>query len=182
MTEQTNPERHQIHTQHCRFCNHLLLATTRNIPTLPRRSGEGKDKALILPLERTTDENELSAELEAEAQSTNPPTAGAETGAGAGKTRQSANHTTLLLATTIPDRRATMIRREDGIEKRVLLRCGRCRVVIGYYLDEVHYSTSGGGQEGERPQALYLLPGSLVGTEGMGGEGVGEGEWREWIV
>lgn len=183
MAEPTT-QRHQIHTQHCRFCNHLLLATTRNIPTLPRRSGEGKDNALILPLERTN-ESELEAELEAEAQSTSNSNFNSTQGqAQTGKTRQSSNHTTLLLATTIPDRRATLIRREDGIEKRVLLRCGRCRVVVGYYLDEVHYATAvtGGQEEGERPRAVYLLPGSLVGTEGMGGEGVGEGEWREWIV
>jgi hypothetical protein len=168
-------ERLPIQTQHCRFCNHLLLATTRNIDTLPRRSGEGKDKALILPLERkNSTDGDIEAELEEEAKTT-------ETSS---RKRHVSNHTTLLLATTIPDRRATLIRREDGIEKRLFLRCGRCKVVVGYYLDRVHWETGDrvGKEDEERPPAVYLLPGALVETEKLGGEGVGEKEWREWAV
>ncbi|KAJ5541902.1 hypothetical protein N7535_004321 [Penicillium sp. DV-2018c] len=183
-------ERLPIQTQHCRFCNHLLLATTRKIDTLPRRSGEGKDKALILPLERShstntdrdTETDALESSLEDEAKAGNDTTRKS-------KSRHASAHTTLLLATTVPDRRATVIRRDDGIEKRLLLRCGRCRVVIGYYLDRVHWGAGGGNGDGdereggeERPPAVYLLPGAVIGTEEMGGEGVGEGEWREWIV
>ncbi|KAJ5474891.1 hypothetical protein N7475_004457 [Penicillium sp. IBT 31633x] len=178
MTDQRLP----IQTQHCRFCNHLLLATTRNISTLPRRGGESKDKALILPLERNSStDRELEAELEEEAANAS------ETPAR--KSRHASNHTTLLLATTIPDRRATVIRREDGIEKRLLLRCGRCRVVVGYYLDRIHWGGAANGEKGvqgedeeQRPPAVYLLPGAVVETENMGGEGVGEKEWREWVV
>lgn len=66
---------------------------------------------------------------------------------------------------------------------------------MGYYLDRVHWegtsqsrnSTGTGegeddGEEEERPPAMYVLPGSLVETEDMGGEGVGVGEkeWRVW--
>ncbi len=47
----------------------------------------------------------------------------------------------LLLSTTL-DRRPMIVRREDGFEKRWLWRCGRCRVVIGYQLDQIHYTTS----------------------------------------
>lgn len=139
-------DRLPIRTQHCQFCNHLLLATTRTLSTLPQRSGESKDKALILPLE-------------------NPETS----------TITSSNqHTTLLLSTLIPDRRPTLIRRKDGFEKRLSLRCGRCRVIVGYHLDGVHYE----GQElKERP--VYLLPGAVIETEKMGQE---EGEWRGWII
>ncbi|KAJ5344750.1 uncharacterized protein MYU51_002647 [Penicillium brevicompactum] len=137
-------ERLPIRTQHCQFCNHLLLATTRTLSTLPRRGGEGKDKALILPLENN------------EASEATP-----------------AQHTTLLLSTLIPDRRPTLIRREDGIEKRHILRCGRCRVIVGYHLDAVHY-------EDQKQQPVYLLPGSVVETEKMGEEE--DGQWREWIV
>ncbi|KAJ5953523.1 hypothetical protein N7454_000419 [Penicillium verhagenii] len=167
----------QIRTQHCTFCNHLLLATTRDISTLPRRTGEAKDKAIIVPLEDRTNDDEPSL---TEAQGT-PRT----------------KHATLLLSTTIPDRRATLIRREDGIEKRILLRCGRCKVVMGYYLDAVHYGESGNaksraveegesyGDEGadaaEKRTAVYILPGAVVETEKMGTNGVeGEAEWREW--
>ncbi|CAG8075576.1 unnamed protein product [Penicillium olsonii] len=135
-------ERLPIRTQHCQFCNHLLLATTRTLSTLPRRGGEAKDKAIILPLENEGSET---------------PT----------------QHTTLLLSTLLPDRRPTLIRREDGIEKRLFLRCGRCRVVVGYHLDAVHY-------EDQKPKPVYLLPGSVVETEKMGQEE--EGRWREWIV
>jgi hypothetical protein len=142
-----------IQTQHCRFCSHLLLSTTRDISSLPRRTGSALDKAIILPLSPSSDTNE-------------------------------SKHVTLLLSTTIPDRRATLIRREDGIEKRVLLRCGRCRVVVGYYLDRVHWEGRGLGKEEEEGEeeepAVYVLPGALVGTENIGGEGVGELEWRGW--
>lgn len=156
MTSQRLP----ILTQHCRFCSHLLLSTTRDISTLPRRSGDALDNAIIIPLSPES-----------------APTADSNT--------ESTDHITLLLSTTIPDRRATLIRREDGIEKRILLRCGRCRVVVGYYLDKVHWGTQAQQDEGEgegevKPPAVYILPGALVGTEGMGGEGVGEREWRGW--
>ncbi|KAJ5790253.1 uncharacterized protein N7518_007264 [Penicillium psychrosexuale] len=179
-----------IQTQHCRFCNHLLLATTRNISTLPRRGGEGKDKALILPLERkssTDADADIEADLKEEAKTTETEPSSRKT-----RARHVSNHTTLLLATTIPDRRATIIRREDGIEKRILLRCGRCKVVVGYYLDRLHWASTGdhrerggardGEEEEERPPAVYLLPGAVVETEKLGGEGVGEREWREWVV
>jgi hypothetical protein len=152
-------ERLPIQTQHCRFCSHLLLSTTRNISTLPRRSGDALDKAIILPLSTSTSSEDA-------------------------KTTQTQSHTTLLLSTTIPDRRATLIRREDGIEKRILLRCGRCRVVMGYYLDSVHWDTPGQGhgqgEEKDEEKVVYVLPGALVGTEDLGSAGVGEEEWRKW--
>jgi hypothetical protein len=156
-----------IQTHHCSFCNHLLLATTRTLSTLPRRGGESKDAATILPLENT--DRDLEAELE---DGSNP------------KLRHVSQHMTLLLATTIPDRRATLIRRADGIEKRLLLRCGRCRVVVGYYLDRVHWESkalnSGKGDAGdERPPAVYILPGAVVETEKMGS--AGDEGWRKWM-
>ncbi|KAJ5661496.1 uncharacterized protein N7477_009112 [Penicillium maclennaniae] len=164
----TNPNpRLPIQTQHCRFCSHLLLSTTRSISSLPRREGDALDKAIIIPL--STADGDADANTD-------------------GKTESQTKHITLLLSTTIPDRRATLIRREDGIEKRILLRCGRCRVVVGYYLDKVHWEGKGfqkaqvDGEE-EKPPAVYILPGALVGTEDMGGPGVGESEWRvEWGV
>ena len=149
-----------IQTQHCNFCNHLLLATTRTLSTLPRRAGESKDNAIILPLENT------DRDLEASLDDTESK-------------RHVTQHTTLLLSTTIPDRRPTLIRREDGIEKRLLLRCGRCRVVMGYYLDRVHWDNGNGNAGEERPPAVYILPGAVVETEKMGGKD-DEG-WREWI-
>lgn len=69
---------------------------------------------------------------------------------------------------------------------------------MGYYLDKVHWADAeksqrqpgaGHGEDGdgeeergeERPPAMYVLPGALVETEKMGGEGVGEEEWRGWV-
>lgn len=55
-----------------------------------------------------------------------------------------------------------VIRREDGFEKRVLLRCGRCRLVVGYRLDQSQL-----GGDGDAEKVVYLLPGGLVTTEEM---------------
>ena len=182
----SSESRLKIRTQHCRFCNHLLLATTRTLNTLPRRTGETKDNAIILPLEAKSQISLPSSDTD-----TDTPQAQSKT-----------THATLLLSTTIPDRRATLIRREDGIEKRILLRCGRCRVVMGYYLDKIHWANKskpvnstntntdadadGDGEtetEAERPPAVYILPGAVVETEEMGEKNgaVGEMEWRAWI-
>lgn len=150
-----------IRTQHCRFCSHLLLATTRDLAHLPRRSDAALDQALILPLDQDSVDPETEIETETETET--------ET--------QHRKHTTLLLSTTVPDRQPTLIRRDDGIEKRLLLRCGRCRVVMGYYLNRVHYSTK---METDTPPAVYVLPAALVETEYMG-EGGLEGEWRQWM-
>lgn len=202
MTTQVPPQgqnqkpKHPIQTQHCRFCNHLLLATTRTLSALPRRGEGAQDKAIIIPLEGGTEgdaEAEGESDLEAEEdgipseQKQQDTSTSTSTARSTAKTKAKTKHTTLLLSTTLPDRRPTLIRREDGIEKRILLRCGRCRVVVGYYLDKVHWDTTrprgiGAEEEGEeeRPPAVYVLPGAMVETEKMGGEGVGEREWRGW--
>ncbi|KAI9878204.1 MAG: hypothetical protein M1830_001596 [Pleopsidium flavum] len=84
---------------------------------------------------------------------------------------QHQNNYSILLSTTL-DRKPLMIRREDGFEKRYLWRCGRCRLVVGYQVDEVHYlgrdKDKGKGWEGGRVgDVVYLLPGGLVETEAM---------------
>lgn len=56
----------------------------------------------------------------------------------------------LLLNMTL-DRRAVVVRREDGFEKRWVRRCGRCRTGVGYILDE-------------RGEVVYLLEEGLVET------------------
>ena len=48
---------------------------------------------------------------------------------------------TLLLSST-RDRAAKIITREDGFEKRYFWRCGRCKVVYGYQLDDIHYPST----------------------------------------
>ncbi|OJD27235.1 hypothetical protein ACJ73_01373 [Blastomyces percursus] len=228
-----------IKTYHCTFCNHLLLASTRDLHLLPRRREPARDRALILPLpkagageeeeeeedEEEESEDELGAEGAGEAVSgtgrrgTDEPTTEsrvkkkikldlAQQGQQQEQQQQQQQHYTILLSTTIRDRKPTMIRREDGFEKRLLMRCGRCRVVMGYALDEIHFTAAvaregGGGDEkkgkeiedeegdGEdnkerererrrkkAEEVVYLLPGSLVETGEMGK--VEKEEWAGW--
>jgi len=61
------------------------------------------------------------------------------------------------------DGKSVLIRRQDGFEKRVLLRCKRCFLVVGYKLDEAQF----GGGDNRAEQLVYTLPGSLVLTEDM---------------
>ncbi|PYI27441.1 hypothetical protein BP00DRAFT_498046 [Aspergillus indologenus CBS 114.80] len=175
-----------IHTNHCRYCNHLLLATTREIPTLPRRKPPAQDAALILPLPRAEEEDELDTE-NTTTTSSNPENDGAA--------KQPQPHYTILLSTTIPDRKPTVVRREDGFEKRRLLRCGRCRVVVGYFLDAVHFPSGGTADgdededeegEGQRAKVVYLLPGALMETGVMEANDVEklramDREWAGWM-
>lgn len=102
-----------------------------------------------------------------------------------------------MLLTLQRDRSAKVITREDGFEKRYVWRCGRCRLIVGYQLDEVHYEMGpradthpntvavGGGEAGagkdraekerrrrerERGMFLYVLPGAVVESEELGAE------------
>lgn len=91
--------------------------------------------------------------------------------------KHKSDHSTLLLSTTLADRKRTLVRRDDGIEKRLFLRCGRCRVVMGYFLDGVHFTAAQPGR------VVYLLPGSLMETESMGEEErlrAMDREWSSW--
>lgn len=81
---------------------------------------------------------------------------------GAGNAR---SHYALLLS-TVPDRKPTVIRLEDGFEKRYLQRCGRCKVAVGYQLDLGQYEESK-AELGRKEDVVYLLPGGLVVTEDM---------------
>ncbi|KAB8079368.1 hypothetical protein BDV29DRAFT_199912 [Aspergillus leporis] len=178
----TSKLRLPVLTHHCRFCNHLLIATTRDIASLPRRKEPAQDKSLILPLPSSS-----SLEEESDDEDNTSPE----------KSKSKIQkHYTILLSTTVPDRKATLVRREDGFEKRLFLRCGRCRVVVGYYLDGAHFPGTAGsvgvGDEGEgdgererEEKVVYLLPGALMETGVMvdGDEGRlkgGDAEWRDW--
>ncbi|KAI9821199.1 MAG: hypothetical protein M1827_003933 [Pycnora praestabilis] len=219
----------KIHTYHC-LCTHLLLASTHELSSLPRRSTPGLDNAIIVPLpppphsssafdpssssssseEEEEEEEEEDCEANRDTSENNIPHDAAATP----RTRKANNKSTkpkkkkkkkedaksperaqdlgysLLLSTTL-DRRPLILRREDGFEKRYLWRCGRCRLVVGYQLDGVHFSTTtveeergrredadeddGGG--GARGKVVYVLPGGLMSTEEMKrGKEVGDGE------
>ncbi|KAL4905139.1 hypothetical protein BDW74DRAFT_19441 [Aspergillus multicolor] len=179
-----------ITTHHCRFCATLLIASTRDLSSLPTRTKNATDGARILPL-RTYDLPSTSTSIPENPE----PHAQAQT-----QTRtQTQTHYTILLSTNSRDRKPTIIRRADGFEKRFFLRCGRCRIPVGYFLDEVHFPVSGGkgavaasgsgtgednagveGGEGGEGRAVYLLPGALMETEIMSDEEKMEAVDREW--
>ncbi|RJE22573.1 hypothetical protein PHISCL_05084 [Aspergillus sclerotialis] len=188
-----------VRTYHCRFCNHLLLASTRELSRLPRRKEPAKDAALILPLPAPKSEdadnipedeveedeaqngNENEDDTKDDTENTNTDTNNS-TPLPRKSNRKQQQHSTLLLSTTLPDRKPTLVRREDGIEKRLFLRCGRCRVVVGYFLDPVHFPGSSGLEE--KAKVVYLLPGGMMETHVMGDEEgmrVLDREWRGWI-
>ncbi|KAI9930220.1 hypothetical protein MW887_012032 [Aspergillus wentii] len=177
--KQSKP-RLQVHTHHCRFCSHLILSTTRTISSLPRRKEPSKDAALILPLPADDDVEDDDEEEEGNG--------------AAGDAKRKQKHYTILLSTTIPDRKPTLVRREDGFEKRLLLRCGRCRVVVGYFLDPIHFPkdvSAGGGDDedgmgiNDKAKVVYILPAALMETEVMDDEekirGT-DGEWSGWAA
>lgn len=78
------------------------------------------------------------------------------------------------------DNKATIVRREDGFEKRVLWRCARCRLVVGYELmgqDRMDIDGGNGKEkEGYKGKVMYVLPGSMMSTDVMAGEGKRPGE------
>jgi len=134
MAEETPPA--QSHTYHC-ICSTLILTTTHDLQTLPRRQEPVQDAALILapPVDITrSDTMEI----------------------------HTAHSIGSVLLNVAPERRPLIIRREDGFEKRTLFRCIRCKVVVGYHLDEAHWDDSEGAL---RP--VYLLPGGLLSTAEM---------------
>ncbi|KAI9824069.1 MAG: hypothetical protein M1832_002137 [Thelocarpon impressellum] len=154
-----------INTYHC-HCTTLLLATTFSLPLLPRRRAPAEDEALILPLPPLPSSSP--------SPSPSPPLSPAE------PTRRDPKGYTLLLSTSLAPR-PVIVRRADGFEKRRLVRCGRCRVVVAYTLDPLHYATPTGDDEGGKGAAgrlVYLLPRALVGTEEMvvGGRGGADAE------
>ncbi|KAJ9609787.1 hypothetical protein H2200_006115 [Cladophialophora chaetospira] len=126
----------QSYTYHC-LCSTLILTTTHEVQSLPHRQEPVQDAALILP----------------------PPVEVTRSETIEAQTTQSFSSILLNVAT---ERRPIIIRRDDGFEKRTLLRCTRCKIVIGYSLDDIHWENS---ERELRP--VYLLPGGLLSTAEM---------------
>ena len=57
------------------------------------------------------------------------------------------------------DRQPLIVRREDGFEKRTLLRCTRCNLAVGYRVE--------GDSVNINEKAVFLLLGGLMSTEDM---------------
>jgi hypothetical protein len=88
------------------------------------------------------------------------------------------------------DKKVVIVRREDGFEKRLLWRCMRCRLVVGYENTGSESAGLGKDGEGHEGKVVYLLPNGILGTDVMVkgkkigeedvelGEGRGVGVWE----
>ncbi|KAI9799392.1 MAG: hypothetical protein M1833_004092 [Piccolia ochrophora] len=148
-TTTTSPASPQIHTYH-HLCTQLLLTTTLPLTHFPRRAPPALDGAYMIPL----------------ASPSSPSTS--TSGAGAA----SASYNILL--SVARDRKPVVVRREDGFEKRLVSRCGRCRGVVGYAIVGRAEGERDGEGDGEG-EVVYLLPGGWR-ESGDLGRRVGEGE------
>lgn len=236
-----DPPRLPINTYHCRFCSHLLLATTRNLDALPRRKSNdttannggqdgnataqgatgGLDRAIILPLPvkrlkrkslKSKDDEDDSEfdDVDNDDDDGNGDNNGHGEQVDNGNDKDDNNlqkpqikHVTILLSTVLPNTTKSLIRRADGFEKRLFLRCGRCHVFVGYFLHAVHFadwsprgSSHGGNSttddntnntaDSSEPKVVYILPGALVETGLLadGNEGklaAKDAEWKDWL-
>lgn len=178
-----------IYTYHCNYCSHLLLATTHNIATLPHRKAPGLDNATILPLppaprevaNNVEGENSESEYTSEESESETEQNKQAEE-AGVPRRRRSKQKDYTLLISCPKETKARVITREDGFEKRYLHKCGRCKLPIGYQLDDAQFDVAAkGGNAGQsseggepkkkrRTKYLYVLPGSLVSSQDLTGK------------
>ncbi|PMD47185.1 hypothetical protein L207DRAFT_506199 [Hyaloscypha variabilis F] len=154
----------KIQTYHC-LCTSLLLATTHTLSLLPRRqttNSPSSSSDFILPLPSApptpNPSHENVAELPEEGYS--------------------------MLLGVVQDKKITLVRREDGFEKRLCWRCERCGVVVAYELQtQVQGGEAMEGVEGEKGKeredggfkgkVVYLVPGGVQGTDVMMGRGGG---------
>ncbi|KAJ9504033.1 hypothetical protein H2202_000089 [Exophiala xenobiotica] len=125
MAETTPSSSPQVNSYHC-LCSVLILATVHDLQYLPNRTEPVRDDALILPPPiDVNNSDELSITSDRPAES--------------------------VLLNTVLERKAVVIRREDGFEKRRLLS-----------LEGAHFANA------EKPaEPVYLLPGGLVTTADM---------------
>jgi hypothetical protein len=138
-TDVTDPPSAEVNTYHC-ICSTLILASTHSLTSLPSRAPPAQDQAIILPLPPHT-------EVDSEGHHQIP----VETSGYS------------VLFNTTEDRKAIVVRREDGFEIRTLVRCSRCNLVIGYKLDESQFTDS----DVKADEVMYVLPGGLASTRDM---------------
>lgn len=138
-----------LYTFHC-LCSTLLLTTPYALSSLPVRASASGDEARILPLPPLSSDN----------SNLNPEAHDAGSDGHAAEACWPS-----LLSNTRPARKAIVLQREDGWEKRRMWRCGRCALAWGYEIENGE-----GGQAKEKAQrVMYLLDGSLVETAAMRG-------------
>ena len=70
----------------------------------------------------------------------------------------------VLSGSTLDESTPTILKLDDGFEKRYHMKCRRCDLNIGYRLDKSQF---GGAEDGVQAGVLYLFPGALMSTEDM---------------
>ena len=149
-----------IHTYHC-ICSSLLLASTHTLSALPRRQASSLDNAIILPLPPAPPIRSLSPGLgDDEAD---------DERSGATQQQDLPSEGYTLLVGLVQDKKAIVVGREDGFEKRLLSRCGRCALVVGYEIlgDGGAMGSGKGKEEGYGGKVMYILPSGVTSTEVM---------------
>ena len=127
-----------IHTYHC-LCSTFILASVFALTDLPMRKPPAQDRAYILPSSIRPKNDQDDA------------------------THNAHLHVTARTLNAASDRKPVVVRREDGFEKRTLVRCGRCNLVLGYRL----VVTPSADEVVEDDKVIYILPGALTSTTEM---------------
>ena len=70
----------------------------------------------------------------------------------------------MLSGSTYDGNSPTILKLEDGFEKRYGVQCRRCDLQIGYWLDKSQFEDK---ESGIRSDVIYILPGGLMSTEEM---------------
>jgi hypothetical protein len=70
---------------------------------------------------------------------------------------------TLTSAATV-DEKGTVLKLEDGFEKRYAIKCARCGLLFAYQLDLGQFEESK-AQNGRREDVVYVLAGALRGSD-----------------
>ncbi|KAK6427998.1 hypothetical protein LTR95_015862 [Oleoguttula sp. CCFEE 5521] len=71
-------------------------------------------------------------------------------------------HASISIQNLVVDSAPTILKLDDGFEKRHAARCGRCGLMAGYYLDRSQFDSA---ETGVNEDVLYILPGSLDATD-----------------
>ena len=69
----------------------------------------------------------------------------------------------ILSPDTSTDSEPVVVKLEDGFEKRYFVKCGRCGLRVGYFLDGASFGE--GKEVGKKGDVVYLLDGALTGTD-----------------
>ena len=78
----------------------------------------------------------------------------------------SASKPSLTMQALSVDDKPTVLKLDDGFEKRYAVRCNRCGLAAGYHLDKSQFAGSE-SESGPRIDVVYILPGGLMTTAEM---------------